>query len=92
MRPSSNLDGMYPSPTEITVTTLALVRKALGYSYAWSGNVEQGIVLLSQAPFVNQDLNAYKKLWRSQGRSDLGFLAAQLQERIPAEGQDNPLD
>lgn len=68
------------------------IRKALGYSYAWSGNVEQGIVLLSQAPFVNQDLNAYKKLWRSQGRSDLGFLAAQLQERIPAEGQDNPLD
>src|SRR5690606_33255521 len=58
------------------------IRKALGYSYAWSGNVEEGVALLSQAPFVNQDLHAYEKWWRSQGRSDLGLLAAQVRENI----------
>lgn len=67
------------------------IRKALGYSYAWSGNVEEGIVLLSQAPLVNQDLRAYENWWQSQGRSDLGSIAAQVLERIEAAEHDNPL-
>lgn len=68
------------------------IRKALGYSYAWSGNVEQGIKLLSQAPFVNQELNAYGSWWPSHGRSDLGLIAVQMQERIQTTGQDSPME
>ncbi len=65
------------------------IRKALGYSYAWTGNVEQGSLLLSQAPFVNQELQAYENWWQSRGRDDLASITAQLQQRIQAMDQDS---
>ena len=65
------------------------VRKALGYSYAWSGNVERGRELLDDLPFVSQELGAYVGWWRRQGRDDLAETAAELLTYFRSAGRQS---
>jgi tetratricopeptide (TPR) repeat protein len=58
------------------------IRKALGYSYAWSGNVERGSRLLATVPFVSQELDAYVGWWRQHGRNDLAEIARQMRVHL----------
>lgn len=54
------------------------IRKALGYSYAWSGNLQQARQHLQTAPFVTRELEAYVAWWQQQGRGDLAQTAGRL--------------
>lgn len=54
------------------------IRKALGYSYAWAGDLEKAGGLLASAPFISQELDAYITWWREHQRPDLAESAAQI--------------
>jgi len=48
------------------------IRKALGYSYAWSGQYDQAVALLGDLPEVREvEMDAHIWVWKTQGRDDL---------------------
>lgn len=54
------------------------IRKALGYSYLWTGELQQAHNYLQTAPFVNQELDAYIAWWQQRGQHQLAGNAAQM--------------
>jgi len=54
------------------------LEKALGYSYAWSGQVELGAGLLANIPEAQKEMGVYSWWWRTQGREDLAQRATQM--------------
>jgi tetratricopeptide (TPR) repeat protein len=58
------------------------IRKALGYSYAWAGDLEDAGGLLASAPFISQELDAYITWWREHQRPDLAETAAQIRAHL----------
>jgi tetratricopeptide (TPR) repeat protein len=58
------------------------VRKMLGYSYLWLGNVDKAAVLLKPDSETLEDLDFYTYWWKTQNRADLSSLAQQLVTRL----------
>jgi hypothetical protein len=54
------------------------LEKALGYSYAWSGQIELGAGLLADIPEAHEEMGVYIWWWGTQGREDLAQRAAQM--------------
>lgn len=61
------------------------IRKMLGYSYLWSGQLNPAINLLSSLPEVREELAIYSWWWTKQGRDDLAQIAQQLTNQSSAE-------
>lgn len=58
------------------------VIKALGYAYAWTGQLELAAELLAQIPEAKKELNAYTNWWKEENRSDLSIFASKLAEML----------
>jgi tetratricopeptide (TPR) repeat protein len=58
------------------------IRKMLGYSYLWLGNVDKAAVLLKPDSETLKELDAYTYWWTTQNREDLSLLAQQLLGRL----------
>lgn len=56
--------------------------KSLGYSYAWSGDMEKSQSLLFQIPEAYEELDVYIWWWKTQGRNDLSENAALILNRL----------
>jgi O-antigen ligase len=64
------------------------LQKALGYSYAWLGDVETAVYYLHTMDEVPQEVDVYVWWWRNQGRNDLAR-RAEVVEQILADSLDN---
>lgn len=62
------------------------IRKALGYSYAWLGRLDQAAEVLRPIPEASRELRAFARRWRDRGRPDLAEWAAALSARLEASG------
>lgn len=58
------------------------LEKALGYSYAWSGQLELGAALLMNIPEAREELGTYSWWWGTQGRQDLAQRALQMADLL----------
>jgi tetratricopeptide (TPR) repeat protein len=58
------------------------IRKALGYSYAWVGRLDEAKVLLVNVPEAAQELEIYVWWWVEQDRVDLAERATQMLARL----------
>ncbi len=65
------------------------VVKALGYSLAWTGELESAATLLEQIPEAAAELESYSWWWATQGRDDLASLAAELGLILAGERTDS---
>jgi hypothetical protein len=54
------------------------IRKALGYSYAWSGNQQLAARLLEELPETRGELRVYVGWWKQHNRVDLSNQAKQI--------------
>jgi thioredoxin-like negative regulator of GroEL len=54
------------------------IKKSLGYSYLWMGDVEQARRLLIEIPELDGELDAYSWWWINQDRADLSESASIL--------------
>jgi tetratricopeptide (TPR) repeat protein len=65
--------------------------KALGYSYVWLGEIDKGVLLLSEIPEAREELDVYQWWWRTDGRNDLsekaGLAHQQLDLHLVEPGQ-----
>ncbi len=52
------------------------IQKALGQSYAWSGQFDRALVLLGPLPESANEMRVYEWWWGTQGRDDLSAHAA----------------
>jgi len=65
------------------------VRKALGYSFLWSGQPEDALELLLGLQHVEQEMEAYVAWWRVHGREDLAQRAAEMLTRLNQSSSAN---
>ena len=56
------------------------IRKNYGYAILWSGDIDQGIHLLSGLEGIDQEIDAYIWWWDSQGETELSSIAKQVKE------------
>jgi len=61
--------------------------KALGYSYAWSGNIEEASLFLGKIPEARHELGVYVWWWEDQGRPDLSEKAPLMISRLDSVSQ-----
>jgi hypothetical protein len=54
------------------------IRKALGYSYLWSGQFDKAMVFLSELPDSSQEVGTYIWFWENLGRRDLASIARNM--------------
>lgn len=54
------------------------VRKALGYTLVWVGEIDRSVSLLKDIPEAEYELDAYKYWWRARDRRDLAWQAQQV--------------
>ena len=65
------------------------IHKALGYSYAWTGRLDEAEVLLASVPEAARELEIYSWWWLDQSRVDLAERATEMLTRLqvaPATG------
>ena len=53
--------------------------KALGFSYAWIGEVDKAAEILGEIPEASYELSVYSWWWKTQGRDDLSEYATQIE-------------
>jgi hypothetical protein len=58
------------------------IRKVLGYSYVWLGQIDRAFPLLTTIPEAQAEMSLYAWWWGTQGRDDLAARAAQMAERL----------
>ncbi len=58
------------------------IRKSLGYSYVWAGQMDRASVLLDGIPEARDEMEVYIWWWGTQGRSDLAAHAEEMANRI----------
>ena len=58
------------------------VRKTLGYSYIWSGRLEEAVPLLEEIPEARSEMLVYSGWWGNLGRNDLADQAAKFVARL----------
>ena len=58
------------------------IRKNLGYSLAWSGQLEQSAVYLRTLPEAVEELHIYQWWWMERGRPDLAQRAEELRRLL----------
>ena len=58
------------------------IRKILGYSYAWSGELESALDILIHVPEAADEMNVYTWWWGTQGRDDLAAQSAVFLTRL----------
>ena len=56
--------------------------KSLGYSYAWSGDIDKAQLFLSQIPEAVEELDVYIWWWDAQGQSELSNNAVKILEKL----------
>jgi len=56
------------------------VRKELGYSYAWTGQIDQAANILEGIPEARSEMDVYSRWWSEQGRPDLAENARHVWE------------
>jgi tetratricopeptide (TPR) repeat protein len=54
------------------------IMKALGYCYAWQGDTEKAVMLLSKISEAKDELDVYIWWWAAQGRPDLAEKASHV--------------
>jgi tetratricopeptide (TPR) repeat protein len=54
------------------------IMKSLGYCYAWQGDTEKAVMLLSRISEAEDELDAYIWWWQAQGRPDLAEKASRV--------------
>ena len=64
--------------------------KALGYSYVWSGQIDQAVELLANIPEASYELGHYARWWGTQDREDLSERAKTAVERLEGSGSPRP--
>lgn len=62
------------------------VRKALGYSYVWLGQLDEAAPLLMGLPETAQEMDTYAWWWGTQGRADLAARATQMAKLLAKTG------
>ncbi|MEJ2706175.1 MAG: O-antigen ligase family protein [Anaerolineales bacterium] len=58
------------------------IRKALGYSYAWDGKLDQSVSMLADIPEAESEMKVYIHWWQQQNREDLALKAQQVYTRL----------
>ena len=58
------------------------IRKELGYSYLWLGDIDKAATFLIPDSETRKELSSYQYWWKEQGRDDLSFQAIQAEEQI----------
>lgn len=58
------------------------IQKSLGYSYAWQGELDEGVEILAAIPEAREELNVYVWWWGTQGREDLSQQAERMVARL----------
>jgi hypothetical protein len=66
------------------------IQKALGYSYAWVGEFEQGGQVLATIPEARNEMNIYVGWWGQRGRADLSNYSAQMVAWLEGNRPVNP--
>jgi len=61
--------------------------KALGYSYAWLGDIEEASLFLGKIPEARHELGVYSWWWETQGRPDLSEKATLMLSRLDSTSQ-----
>lgn len=56
--------------------------KSLGFSYAWLGEMENGLSLLRDIPEAKNEFDVYFTWWKGQGRDDLSEKAFMMYENL----------
>jgi len=56
------------------------VRKELGYSYAWTGQIDQAVNILESIPEARSEMDVYSRWWSEQGRPELADYARRVWE------------
>ena len=54
------------------------IKKALGYSYTWSGQFNKALGLLVDIPEAKNEMDVYEWWWGTQGRPDLSESASHM--------------
>ncbi len=60
------------------------IKKALGYSYVWTGQFDPAIDLLAEIPESSYEMGVYSWWWTTQGRDDLAERAETMAQRLNA--------
>lgn len=60
------------------------IRKALMYSYVWSGDIPRALPLLKEFPEATAELGVYEWWWEQQGFPHLGQLAEDARSQLQA--------
>jgi tetratricopeptide (TPR) repeat protein len=60
------------------------VRKVLGYTYVWLGQLDRARTLLASIPEAETDMGVYAWWWGTQGRDDLASQAEQMANLLAA--------
>lgn len=63
------------------------IRKLLGYSYLWLGDVDQAARYLTPDSETLKELDSYTYWWTTQNRPDLSSLAGQASDRLRTIGK-----
>ena len=58
------------------------VRKELGYSYAWTGQIDQAVNILESIPEARSEMDVYSRWWSEQGRPELADYARRVWEKL----------
>jgi Flp pilus assembly protein TadD len=58
------------------------IRKSLGYSYAWNGELDRAYPLLVALPEVTDEMAVYLWWWGTQGRPDLAGHAIAMEDLL----------
>jgi hypothetical protein len=58
------------------------VRKELGYSYAWTGQIDQAVNILKGIREARGEMDVYSRWWVEHGRPDLAENARRVWERL----------
>jgi hypothetical protein len=58
------------------------VRKELGYSYAWTGQIDQAVNILNGIREARGEMDEYSRWWVEYGRPDLAENARRVWERL----------
>ena len=58
------------------------IQKALGQSYAWAGELDNSVSLLSALPESRSEMSVYQWWWAAQGHEDLALNATAMSELL----------
>jgi hypothetical protein len=64
------------------------IRKNLGYSYAWTGQLDKAQELLSTIPEAREELEIYSWWWSTQGQEDLALYAGRMLQLMDGGSSD----